>query len=362
MFGRERENVVVKAVLELPHEVFDLLQAFDVEYLIVEPGEKVIANSPRMNQIGLVKDGRITSDPILNVIRNVRRNGEMHQVSISLPRGPLGEGIQERRVRALHIGEAGNVAVLIFDDSESQRLDATRRDFVANISHELKTPIGGLSILGEAILEAIDDPQAIKNFAKRIGAETKRLSDLVKEIIDLSRLQDDDPMVGAKVIDLNEVIQESIDAVKLNADKHKINIDFEQTSPTEVLGDKSQLVRAISNLIDNAVNYSDDNTKVSITIHKRDDLAEIAVKDQGVGIPENELQRIFERFYRVDPARSRETGGTGLGLSIVKHIINNHGGDILVWSAKGEGSTFTVRLPIDKTNRISVSPISGKVS
>ena len=348
MRGKDRESVVIRPVLELPHEIFDLLQAFDVDYLIVEPGEKVVANSPRISQLGLVKDNRINSEQILNLIKSVRRSGDMGQISLSLPRGPIGEGTHERRARALHVGEAGNVAVIVFDDSESQRLDATRRDFVANISHELKTPIGGLSILGEAILEAIDDPQAIKNFANRIGAETKRLSDLVQEIINLSRLQDDDPMVGAKVLDLNEVITEAIEATKLNAEKHKIIVEFESGPVIEVLGDRSQLVGALSNLVENAINYSADETKVSISLKRRDDLAEIAIKDQGIGIPENELQRIFERFYRVDPARSRETGGTGLGLSIVKHIVANHGGDVLVWSAKGEGSTFTVRLPIIK--------------
>ena len=348
MRGKDRESVVIRPVLELPHEIFDLLQAFDVDYLIVEPGEKVVANSPRISQLGLVKDNRINSEQILNLIKSVRRSGDMGQISLSLPRGPIGEGTHERRARALHVGEAGNVVVIVFDDSESQRLDATRRDFVANISHELKTPIGGLSILGEAILEAIDDPQAIKNFANRIGAETKRLSDLVQEIINLSRLQDDDPMVGAKVLDLNEVITEAIEATKLNADKHKILVEFQSGPVIEVLGDRNQLVGALSNLVENAINYSSDETKVSISLKRRDDLAEIAIKDQGIGIPENELQRIFERFYRVDPARSRETGGTGLGLSIVKHIVANHGGDVLVWSAKGEGSTFTVRLPIIK--------------
>ena len=361
MFGKPRETVVVKPVLELPHEVFDLLQVFDVDYLIVEPGEKVIANSPRISQLGLVKDGRITSDEILNLVRNVRRSGEMHQANLSLPRGPIGEGVQERRVRAVHIGEAGNVAILVFDDSESQRLDATRRDFVANISHELKTPIGGLSILGEAILEAIDDPQAVKNFAKRIGTETKRLSDLVQEIINLSRLQDDDPMRGAKPVDLNEVVLDAIDANKLNAERHGTKIEFSVGPTIEVMGDRTQLVGAVSNLIENAINYSPDQTTVAISIIQRENLAEIAVKDQGVGIPEAELTRIFERFYRIDPARSRETGGTGLGLSIVKHIVANHGGDVLVWSVKNEGSTFTIRLPIIKGNRANSNLIVEKV-
>jgi len=220
-----------------------------------------------------------------------------------------------------------------------------RRDFVANISHELKTPIGALSILSEAVLEASDDPVAIKRFATRMQAEAKRLSDLVQEIINLSRIQDEDPLKDATPVLISDLILQAIDESRLTAESREIKIEFIKNSDSTILGDESQLEMAISNLIENAINYSPNKTNVVISLSNVAGLAEIKVKDQGIGISDENIERIFERFYRVDPARSRATGGTGLGLSIVKHIITNHGGDITVWSEQGEGSTFTMRLP-----------------
>jgi two-component system sensor histidine kinase SenX3 len=242
-------------------------------------------------------------------------------------------------------GDKGLVIVLIFDDSEFRRLDSIRRDFVANISHELKTPIGALSILSEAVLGASDDPDAVVRFAGRMQVEAKRLSDLVQDIINLSRLQDVDPLVGARVIPIAELISQAIDESKLSAESRKISLAFDSRANILVLGDRSQLGMAISNLIENAINYSPDATQVAVTLTCDKGLVEISVKDQGIGIPDKDLERIFERFYRVDPARSRATGGTGLGLSIVKHVATNHGGDVSVWSVESAGSTFTLRLP-----------------
>ena len=241
----------------------------------------------------------------------------------------------------------------IFDDSESQRLDAVRRDFVANISHELKTPIGGISILAEAIAEGSENPELVKNFAERMNIEAGRLTNLVQEIIDLSRIQDQNPMENAAEISLNKVIDEAIYQSKIRAEKRQVQINFSNEEEVLFSGDRKQLVMAISNLIENAINYSPEQTTVNVVLRKVNDVAEISVSDQGVGIAEQDLERIFERFYRVDQARSRETGGTGLGLSIVKHVISNHGGDIQVWSVPGTGSTFTVLLPL--TNKAAES-------
>jgi two-component system sensor histidine kinase SenX3 len=248
-------------------------------------------------------------------------------------------------VRVIPIGEEGHVAILIFDESEMRRLDSIRRDFVANISHELKTPIGALSILSEAVLGATDDPEAITRFAQRMQIEAKRLTDLVQDIINLSRLQDDDPLVRAEPLQIADSIREALDQSRLHAETRKISLDFNSDLTEEVSGDQSQLTAAIHNLVENAIKYSPDNTRIAIALRSQGDLIEVSVSDQGIGIPEKDLERIFERFYRVDPARSRETGGTGLGLSIVKHIVNNHGGDISVWSVEGAGTTFTIRLP-----------------
>jgi two-component system sensor histidine kinase SenX3 len=250
------------------------------------------------------------------------------------------------------MGDEGLIAVLIFDDSEMRRLDSIRRDFVANISHELKTPIGALSILSEAVLEASNDPEAISKFAGRMQMEAKRLSDLVQEIINLSKLQDEDPLRNGKRFEVSDVILEAIDQSRLNAEVRKISLYYEPSQKAYVLGDRSQVTMAIHNLIENAINYSPDSTRVAIDLKVSETLAEISISDQGIGIPEKDLERIFERFYRVDPARSRLTGGTGLGLSIVKHIATNHGGDVSVWSVEGAGSTFTIRFPISNSESL----------
>ncbi|NCZ57778.1 MAG: histidine kinase [Actinobacteria bacterium] len=321
MFGRRSTRENATGSKQIPAGIVDLLEVVDAEYLLLAPGEIVVRASDASTTLGLVRDGKLVSNEILNIVRACRRSQISQEDTIELPRGPIGEGTHNLLVRVAPVGNQGIIAVLIFDDSEFRRLDAVRRDFVANISHELKTPIGALSILSEAVLEASDDPVAITRFASRMQTEAKRLSDLVQEIL------------------------QAIDESRLTAESREIKIDFIKNSDSTILGEESQLEMAISNLIENAINYSPNKTNVVVSLNNIDGLAEIKVKDQGIGISNENIERIFERFYRVDPARSRATGGTGLGLSIVKHIITNHGGDISVWSEEGEGSTFTLRLP-----------------
>jgi two-component system sensor histidine kinase SenX3 len=345
MFGSRTARDKGNNFAQLPTGIVDLLEVVDAEYLLLAPGEIVIRASDASTTLGMVRDGKLVSNEILNIVRACRRSQISQEDTIELPRGPIGEGTHNLLVRVAPIGTQGVIAVLIFDDSEFRRLDSVRRDFVANISHELKTPIGALSILSEAVLEASDDPVAITRFATRMQTEAKRLSDLVQEIINLSRIQDDDPLKDASPILLSELALQAIDESRLTAESREIKVEFVNNQEVKILGDASQLEMAISNLIENAINYSPNKTTVVVSLNRVDGLAEIKVKDQGIGISEADVERIFERFYRVDPARSRATGGTGLGLSIVKHIITNHGGDITVWSEQGEGSTFTIRLP-----------------
>ncbi len=196
------------------------------------------------------------------------------------------------------------------------------------------------------MLGAKDDPEAVKKFATRMQSEAKRLTDLVQEIIQLSRVQDSDPLKVAYEFGVNDLIKEAIDQCKTTADARHISVNFTEKEDCTVKGDREQLIMAIHNLIENAINYSPEGTTVSITSSLQDSIIDITVTDQGIGIPESEIERIFERFYRVDPARSRQTGGTGLGLSIVKHIVAKHGGEIKVWSSENIGSTFSIRLPI----------------
>jgi two-component system sensor histidine kinase SenX3 len=226
-----------------------------------------------------------------------------------------------------------------------------RRDFVANVSHELKTPVGALTLLAEAVQDAADDPEAVQRFAHRMQREGARLGRLVQELIELSRLQGAEPLPGSIVVEVDNVVQEAVDRSRLLAEQSGITV-VDRTEPgLKVRGNETQLTTALSNLVDNAIAYSPQRTRVGVTARAvtgtdGTNWVEIAVTDQGIGIAESELDRVFERFYRVDQARSRATGGTGLGLAIVKHIATNHGGGVSVWSLQGSGSTFTIRLPL----------------
>ena len=214
------------------------------------------------------------------------------------------------------------------------------------MSHELKTPVGALSLLAEAILTATDDPEQVRHFAERMQIEAGRLANLVQDVIDLSRLQGDDPLTHAEVVDVDELILRAVDEVRTIAAAREVDFLFGEPSTASVFGDRGQLQTAIRNLLTNAVNYSPPGTKVALSARVTDGIVGITVKDQGIGIPANDLDRVFERFYRVDQGRSRATGGTGLGLSIVKHVCQNHGGEVTVWSEVGVGSTFVLRLPL----------------
>lgn len=347
---RRASNVaaeLIPAGARIDQKLIDLLELTDADYIIVDSDDNVITSSEAMINIGLIKGARITSENIRKLIRSARKRHEVIETEVAIPRGSLTNGFHERRVRIAGIGREDLVAILIFDDTEARRLDAVRRDFVANISHELKTPIGGISILAEAISEGSDDPELVKNFSERMKIEATRLSHLVQEIIDLSRIQNQNTMQNSEMISLKKVVEEAIYQSKVRAEKRQVQINFACDADIDFFGDRKQLVMAFSNLIENAINYSQERTTVNVVLKQVGEIAEITISDQGVGIAEADLERIFERFYRVDSARSRETGGTGLGLSIVKHVISNHGGDIQVWSAPGTGSTFTVLLPLN---------------
>jgi two-component system sensor histidine kinase SenX3 len=346
---------LVKSSEILPSSVKDLLKLFDAENIVLGNGEVVLEQSDGISTLNLIRDQHLNNEFLLRLVRATRRSGKTQEVTMELPRGPIGAGTHDLLVRVSLLGDDGLIVVLIFDDSEMRRLDSIRRDFVANISHELKTPIGALSILSEAVLGASDDPEAITRFATRMQSEASRLTELVQEIINLSRLQDDDPLKRAQQFSISESIKEAMDQSRLNAEARRVEIVYNNDVNSLVTGDRDQVTMAIHNLIENAINYSPDATRVAIAVNEVDGLCEISISDQGIGIPEKDLERIFERFYRVDAARSRITGGTGLGLSIVKHVVTNHGGDISVWSVEGAGSTFTIRLPLfrNQENRTS---------
>jgi two-component system sensor histidine kinase SenX3 len=330
---------------EAPSILFDVLEQLDQDVLLLAPGDIALFTSPDVEKLNVIKDGRILSPELLAIIRVVRRTGITQSGKIEVPRGPIGEGVRELTVKVISLEKDLQILVLLSDESEADRVHEVRRDFVANISHELKTPIGALSLLSEAVLSAKDEPEAVEKFASRMQQESKRLTGLVQEIINLSRLQDSDPLQMAEPLLLNDLIAEAVDQCQTISAARKIGITVSDDVAVTVFGDRDQLLMAMNNLIENAINYSPPNTNVSVSTSLQDDIVTISVADQGIGIPETDLERIFERFYRVDPARSRETGGTGLGLSIVKHVATKHGGDITVWSSPNVGSTFAIRLP-----------------
>ena len=333
-------------IYQVPEVLIKALQSLDVESLVLIPGEEILFQSQGVSNFGLIKDERITSEDLLALIRVVRRTRESHRGTLELARGPIGAGKRELKVSVAPLDDEGMVLVLISDESEARRIDAVRRDFVANVSHELKTPIGALGLLSEAILGAKDQPDEVVRFATRMQNEAKRLTELVQEIIDLSRLQSSDPLQKALEVEVSDVVREAVDQAQFSSEQRGISLEIGDIEDATVIGDRDQLITAVHNLVENAVNYSPERTKVSIVTKRVGDIIEISVTDQGIGIADSELNRIFERFYRVDPARSRLTGGTGLGLSIVKHVALNHGGDVKVWSKEGVGSTFTLQLPV----------------
>jgi len=324
-----------------------LLRTFELledDVLVIDTEDSPVFQSSGIATLNIIKDSRVQIDEILAIVRAVRRTGKSHQGLIEVPRGPIGKG--KRRIKIAVTGlDEDLILILINDESEKSRVDAIRRDFIANISHELKTPIGALSLLSEAISQAKDDPAAMERFAGRIKSEAKRLEDLVREIINLSRLQGEDPLTDPHPIEMGEVVDQAIAQAETNAESRQIHVERSDQIEAWVLGDREQLIMAVHNLVENAINYSPEGTRVSVELKVTSGLVEVDVVDQGIGVKEEDLERIFERFYRVDPARSRETGGTGLGLSIVKHVALNHGGEVKVWSKVGVGSTFALRLP-----------------
>jgi two-component system sensor histidine kinase SenX3 len=236
-------------------------------------------------------------------------------------------------------------ALAVIDDvSERRRLEAVRRDFVANISHELKTPVGALGLLAETI-SAEDDPAVSRRLAARMTSEAIRVGRIIDDLLALSRIEAEEHPVREPVRVL-VVVEEAVDRVRSMAAQHRITILIDEVGRRHTIrGDRRQLVSAIANLLENACKYSDEGSGVQVSSAADGNWVEIAVRDEGVGIPASDLQRVFERFYRVDRARSRDTGGTGLGLAIVRHVAGNHRGEVRVESREGEGSVFTLRLP-----------------
>ncbi len=332
----------------LPPGVDTVLSVLRSSAVVLDEADAVVKASSAAYALGLVRGGRLAVDPMLQMARDTRRDGEIRQVELDLPRR---SGRGEALAVSARVAPLGSrlVLLLVEDLTEARRIEAVRRDFVANVSHELKTPVGALSLLSEAVMDASDDPEAVERFAGRMQIEATRLTNLVQELIDLSRVQNDDTLDDAEPVRVDELVAEAVDRCRHAAGTKQITMATAGAAGLSVHGNRGQLAAAIGNLVENAVNYSPARTRVGIAVRRvaasGGAMIEVAVTDQGIGISEKDRERVFERFYRVDPARSRATGGTGLGLAIVKHVVATHGGDVTLWSAEGQGSTFTLRLP-----------------
>ena len=327
-----------------PDGVAVVLAALDRPALLLDGSNAVLIGTPAADALGLV-EGRLLISPELNaLVDEVRAGHEAGSGEYQLRRGAVGPAVLPVFARAAPVGISW-VLLLVEDRSDPHRLEAVRRDFVANVSHELKTPIGAVGLLAEALTSAADDPDQVRRFAARLTAEADRLAALTQDIIDFSRIQSGDALHQATTVDVDDVLVAATERSEVAAEAKSVAIVLGKRSKLHVLGNTALLTTAVQNLVANAVQHSPVHGHVGIAARAREGVVEISVSDQGPGISEEDLERVFERFYRGDPARSRSTGGTGLGLSIVKHITENHGGEVRVWSRIGEGSTFTIRLP-----------------
>jgi two-component system sensor histidine kinase SenX3 len=326
----------------LPAGVATVLSVLRSSALVVDDEDEVVKASAPALAFGLVRSHRLASTELADLVQQVRRDGQIRETELTMPRPSGPPRTVVARVAPL---SSRYVLALVEDRTRERRVEAVRRDFVANVSHELKTPVGAIKLLAEAVADASDDPEAVERFARRMLTESDRLARMVQQIIELSRLQGDEPLEAPAVVDVDEVVKRSVDITMMDASNKHISVVTGGTPGLTVFGSEEQVSAAITNLVSNAVAYSGDDSTVLVSTKPNEDMVDISVVDQGIGIPHDELDRIFERFYRVDPARHRSTGGTGLGLSIVKHVAATHGGEVRVWSLEGQGSTFTLSLP-----------------
>ncbi len=327
----------------VPSGIGTVLSVLRSSALVVDENDEVVKASAPAYAFGLVRGTEVAVEELADLIHQVRRDGQIRETELVMVRG--------RAVAPLHVTarvaplSSRLVLALVEDRTRERRVEAIRRDFVANVSHELKTPVGALNLLAEAVQDAADDPEAVVRFAGRMQTESARLTKLVQQIIELSRLQGDDPLDEPQTVDVDAVLARSIDQSTIDAQSKQITVVHNGERGLQILGNGDEVGLALGNLVANAVAYSPSRSRVVVAARANEMMVDLTVTDQGIGIPATEIDRIFERFYRVDPARHRSTGGTGLGLSIVKHVAASHGGEVRVWSVEGQGSTFTLSLP-----------------
>ena len=315
---------------------------------IFNRGARVIMSNARAHDMSIVHDRTINPE-VWDAAQLAFEDLETHTLDLDLPRRATGNRIRNVSVVVKPLTLTHNSYVIAYctDESENVRMEAARRDFVANVSHELKTPVGGMSLLAEALMQDPGDADMVEHFGEKLLKESHRMGEMITDLINLSKLQGAEALPAMVPVSIDAVIDEAIERNHVSAENRDIVLTRGATTGVEVMGDRTLLVAAVSNLVSNAINYSPNGKQVSISQKVvRENVVLVRVTDRGIGIAPEDQKRVFERFYRVDKARSRSTGGTGLGLAIVKHVVANHGGNIKLWSRPGTGSTFTIELPI----------------
>lgn len=340
-----RREVVLPPITDDQITASPILDSLPQDYIIVEKDGGVSRASTRAYSYGIVNDDDVVRLEFQRIIDQTQSDGLIHGQEIRMKRSTLTEDVESRLIVRSAPMSGGRILMLFEDSTAKLRLEEARRDFTANVSHELKTPVGSISLLSETIAKSADDPEAVRHFSAQLTKESRRLGILVQELIQLSRLQEGDAFRASELVSIDGVVAEAMDRMAVEAETRGVNLVTGGTKGLYVYGDRAMLTTAVRNLLDNAVRYSRPHGRVSIGVSTHDGLVSLAVVDQGQGITSDQQERVFERFYRGDKARSRDTGGSGLGLSIVKHVVADHGGRMNLWSAPGQGSTFTILLP-----------------
>ena len=315
---------------------------------VLDRNQEIVMSNPAAHEMSLVHDRAVNPD-VWQTAQEVFEDKETRTVDLAIPKRRTGHRVTQFKavIKPLTLNDGRFVIIYGTDESENVRMESARRDFVANVSHELKTPVGGIALLAEALLQDPGDQETVEYFGNEVYKEANRMADMVSELISLSKLQGAEALPEMEPLAVDDLIEEALSRNQLAAEARSIELNRGASVGVQVKGDRSLLVTALSNLVSNAINYSPEKMPVSVSQKVVDGgVVLIRVTDRGIGIAPDDQKRVFERFFRVDQARSRQTGGTGLGLAIVKHVVANHGGNIKLWSRPGTGSTFTIELPI----------------
>ena len=341
---RSVTRTVVGSTL-VPHRTREVLSVLQSGAVVVRRDRRSAFSNTAASALAVARPDGALHSGVADLAERAWKADAPVEEDVEIKRGVLGaSSIVHVRVTPLN----EELALAVANDNTEQRAaEATRREFAVNVSHELKTPVGALSLLAETIEDNADDTDMVRSFAGKIRKETRRLAKLIQEIIEISRLQGGESVMDYEPVDMAGVVAEVIDSVHMAAEAKSIELVSEVTAAPQVMGDHDLLVMALRNLVDNAISYSEPGRRVTVSLALEGSVARVAVIDQGLGIALEDQERIFERFYRTDPARSRDACGTGLGLSIVKHVVLQHSGTVDLWSQPAVGSTFTIRLASD---------------